>query len=60
MVIGKIKLQAIGYDQLLVILKGTPTGTGEVNFWGIVDSTNFDELAEKLKNEHEVIQRMDH
>ena len=60
MVIGKIKSQAIGYDLLQVILKGIATGSGEANFWQTIESTNFDELAEKLKRELEVNQLKDH
>ena len=60
MVIGKIKTQSIAYDQLLAILKGIPDGSGEVNFWQTIESTNIDELVERLKHGCEVIQHMDH
>lgn len=49
MVIGKIKSQAFGYALLQEILKETPAGSGEVNFWRTIESTNFEELAKKLE-----------
>lgn len=47
-------------DRLQVILKGIATGSGEANFWQTIESTNLDELAEKLKREFEVNQLKDH